>query len=719
MENTIQEEFIEMRDFLEERSHQLNERWRLINQHNLKDANGVIDYDELERLHIEENVNRPIQLITSAEGYEHDINELIENYKASNIARDEDFEFFRPIKESDKIPERVNVEQGLNFVPLKYHKTRPKTASQQITEEGFKPDKPLLDLINNYYPEYRRIIEEYRRPLGTTDSTFNDFNKPQKPSEPFTQERKDRILYHLKKKLNVKPYKPVYYESIAFCKMPLNTGTGYFDRYHYRTRARARLTRSGIYKDKPNSKGYFYTATYKQHQIIVHNIKHYRSPVIIKTNSDKIKRNKIVQDFILKRVTMLFTRNHISRLFRLKTRPVYNVDPIFLKLEASLTFPAMIQARPISSCIMYSLETIRGGCHYLDHTAKNYSSYFTIDWSSYDQTLPRVITDFYYQDFLESLIVINKGYTSTINYRQHIPQPADVLFKKAHNMLNFLHEWYNSMVYVTSDGYGYQRTCAGVPSGLFNTQYLDSVGNITLLIDALIEFGLTDTEIDDIKLFIMGDDNTGFTHMNIFELDKFVNFFGRYSKRRWNMDISLDKCKVTEDRSLIEVLGYSCNFGYAKRSIDKLVAQLCYPERGINIKYMSYRAIGIAYAAGGHSSTFHQFCERVYFIYYKDRVDITSDVRKKVVYHLPGIFRAVDNYAEFINFEKFPTIEEVRKEYSEWKGSLSYEPRWDSSYFTDPPYYDGDDYITIKDYKKIHNIEDLPVEFHDFTSLSN
>jgi hypothetical protein len=68
--------------------------------------------------------------------------------------------------------------------------------------------------------------------------------------------------------------------------------------------------------------------------------------------------------------------------------------------------------------------------------------------------------------------------------------------------------------------------------------------------------------------------------------------------------ITCNKSIITDDRSKIETLSYQC-FGKLKKDIEKLVAQLSYPEHGYIDKYMSMRAIGIAYASWGIDPVFH------------------------------------------------------------------------------------------------------------------
>ena len=135
------------------------------------------------------------------------------------------------------------------------------------------------------------------------------------------------------------------------------------------------------------------------------------------------------------------------------------------------------------------------------------------------------------------------------------------------------------MVFVIADGHAYARTFAGFPSGLLNTQYLDSYCNLFVLIDGCIEYGFTDEQIKSFKLFVSGDDNSAFTNLEIEELTAFVTWFEKYTFERYGMILSKDLCVITNQQSKIETLSYQCNFGKPKCPLGKLVAQLSFPKR--------------------------------------------------------------------------------------------------------------------------------------------
>lgn len=114
------------------------------------------------------------------------------------------------------------------------------------------------------------------------------------------------------------------------------------------------------------------------------------------------------------------------------------------------------------------------------------------------------------------------------------------------------------------------------------------------------------------------------------------------------MKINLDKSIVTDQRQYIQTLSYQCNFGRPKRPVDKLIAQLCFPEHGYADKFMSARAIGIAYASCGYDYTFYLFCKDVYNIFLPFAAPLTQDAIQKMQKYLPGIFKLQDEIPPYL-----------------------------------------------------------------------
>nr|BBU59850.1 RNA dependent RNA polymerase [Rosellinia necatrix partitivirus 21] len=712
--------FSSVRNYLQERQARIKYEWKIFQQaeQTNQDPSDLACLDsDLERLHY---FARDRLLETQkSQILEHEFNGLMHSMQLQNNMKKRPYQFSSS-EHFHGLPSNREPAPGIVNIPRAFHPGQIVSATEELPETGFELHPLIKYLLEHKYMHYQRTVDKYVRPLGTTDSTFADFNREQIPSAPIPKERKERIMKHVHKRLNTSPYLPLHFVDTQYAKLPLHTGTGYHNRHSFKTRAHAKYSHPEEYAHRATSKGYYLNAFLELARTLIHRIKESGLPfefIFNEEQSSEEQFNALASQlslFIDNHATMLFTRNHISeRDKNLKQRPVYAVDELFILIEIMLTFPLLVMARKPECCIMYGLETIRGAMNKIDSIAKEkgYTSFFTIDWSAFDQRLPRVITDLYYTEFLESLIVISHGYQPTREYPTYPDLTEEKMFTRMSNLLQFLHTWYNNMTFVTADGYAYRRTCAGVPSGLYNTQYLDSFGNLFLIIDALIEFGCTDEEIEEILLFIMGDDNSGFTYWSIERLDAFISFLEKYALQRYNMVLSKTKSVITVLRSQIEMLSYKCNSGRPTRSLEKLIAQLCYPERGPKDKYMSYRAIGIAYAAAGMDNDFHEFCLDVYSMFKPFAAPLTEENLPFVKAYLPGYLKAPDlpEVLALGTFIKFPTIDEVIDVYSRYAGPLDYAPKWNFAHFINAPNVVPPSTKTIRDYRIEHEIPCPPV----------
>jgi len=345
----------------------------------------------------------------------------------------------------------------------------------------------------------------------------------------------------------------------------------------------------------------------------------------------------------------------------------------------------------------------------MDARARAYTSFLCIDWSSFDQRMPWIIVDTFFTVFLPLLIVISHGYQPTVAYPTYPDLTPDKLFSRIFNIICFLRTWYFNCVFCTADGYAFVRRFAGIASGMLNTQYLDSYCNLFLMIHALIHFGCTDLEILDLVIFVMGDDNVVLSNWEPKRLHTFMLFFEQHALTRFGMVLSSSKSIFTTLRSKIEMLGYTCNNASPVRNIAKLVAQLCYPEHGPKDKYMSSRAIGMAYAAAGQDPTFHQFCHDVYNTFLPYAEPITDLNMPNIMKHLPGIFKMLDDPSEFVNPERFPSMTEVRARYTQWQGELDPHKKWNPAHFTTDPGDVPRDAITMADYMLEKDISFPPI----------
>lgn len=699
--------FNTVRNYFAERLERVTREWQLFQSTGQSQPDTLIEHQDsdLARIYRSLRYDFTHEEVRLQYEQEHNIIEALLNEKQEYSGFPSEFRL--PL-DLNHLPSNRVPPSGIIPLPWLYKSIQYVTTSSEIPESGFRIHPKILYLLNSCYPRYKYFVEKLCRPLGTTDATIKDFFKPQFPSKPVDPIRKERILSHIIKKLDITPCLPLHFIDTLFDRRPLSTGTGYHNRRDIKINAHAIFSHPKEYESKRTSKGYYINSFLESARTLVHRIKQFGVPfyqdINLPLNTDKLR------DFFLDYPAMLFTRNHISdRDGHLKQRPVYAVDDLFLTLESMVTFPFHVIARKYSCCIMYGLETFRGANAHIDRLARSYQSFFTIDWSGFDQRLPRVITDIYWSDFLERFLVIDHGYQPTYEYPSYPDLTPEKMFRRLKNILWFLQTWYNNMVYISADGYSYARTSAGVPSGLLNTQYLDSFGNLFIIIDALIEFECSDTDIDDILLLIMGDDNSGFTHWPINRLEMFISFLETYALTRYGMILSKTKSVITIFRNRIETLSYQCNFGMPTRPISKLVAQLCYPEHGPIPKYMSARAIGIAYAACGQDDTFHNFCRDIYYQFLEDAAPQDPQNISIILKHLPGQFKLADSYTEQVSLEEFPTIRQVRDKVSKWQGPLAYAPKWNYAHFMYDPDHLPFCYQTMSEFRSEYSIPQIPI----------
>lgn len=105
---------------------------------------------------------------------------------------------------------------------------------------------------------------------------------------------------------------------------------------------------------------------------------------------------------------------------------------------------------------------------------------------------------------------------------------------------------------------------------MLNTQYLDSYCNLFVIIHAMLDFGICPDEIRSIRFYIMGDDNSAFTHWPLTKTQRFVEHLSTFASTKHNMKLNLNKTVTTAERHNIQTRSYTCNFGNPTRPIDKL-----------------------------------------------------------------------------------------------------------------------------------------------------
>jgi hypothetical protein len=641
--------------------------------------------------------------------------------------RDEPFALYEPLTDND-LPEDRLPANGISHSGNRYHsipsatfnlddvqhpisndpdfiETPDARSNIQFTESldlsGSPPHPTIARLIHEWFPEYEPYLNEYCRPPSYGPQAFHDFNRPTPSPAPPTPERHEMIMTIVRSKFNIQPYRPLHFVDALAAETPLNTSASYFSKFNPNSRLFAKFSSPSRYKDKPTSKGYNFNVVMNEFRTEYHHIKYNGVPFPISSN-DPSTEHSLLQTWFNKHPAQLFIRTQISKRDPAETkkiRPVYSVDDRFLHIEKSLFTPALAQLRNPSCCVAHGLETFRGSMDFLNRIALAFLSYVSLDWSQYDQRLPFYVIIAFFLDFLPSFLIVSHGYMPTRAYpdtRQDIHKFARKIF----NVVIFLLVFYLSMRFLSFDGFAFIREHGGVPSGLLNTQFLDSFGNMYIIADCLLEFGFNQQECMEMLFCVLGDDNLIFMRHNIERVLQFIVFLDNYATSRHGMVLSILKSVITNLKTKITFLSYENSHGMPTRPIGKLVAQLAFPERPVPPKrewIHAARALGLAYASCGQDMCFHLLCKMVYEKFRPAEPVPSFHVMKtfkKWKYQLPHF----DIESVEYSFPDFPTLEMIRQNVSHYHGPFNQNDKWNFDHFEVPPSDNLTDYVTLKDY---------------------
>jgi hypothetical protein len=572
---------------------------------------------------------------------------------------------------------------------------------ESVPLSGTPAHPDIIKIIHDWFPHFESFLDLYCRPPSFGPQAFRDFNRPTPMPPPPTTERHEQIMSVIRAKFNIRPYRPLHFVDALAAETPLNTSASYFSKFDPRSRVLARYSAPVRYKDKPTTKGFSFNVTMNVFRTEFHHIKYDARP-FSPQEMDPHQQLTLLDTWFAKHPAQLFIRSQISLRAPSepkKIRPVYSVDDRFLHIEKTFVTPALAQLRNPDCCVAHGLETFRGAMSYLDIVALSFACFISLDWSQFDQRLPYYVIISFFLDYIPSLIIISHGYMPSRFYSETTSDHR-AFAQKMFNSLVFLLSWYLSMTFLSHDGFAFIREHGGVPSGLLNTQFLDSFGNMYIIVDCLLEFGFSVQECYQMLFCVMGDDNLIFLRQNFTRVASFMEWLPTYCEARHGMIVSILKSVYSALRTKITFLSYENNFGMPSRPIGKLVAQLAFPERDIPSKrewIHAARALGLAYANVGQDFDFHLLCKMVY-----DKFRPSGPVP---THHLDKIFKKwkfqlpeFDVESLEYTFPDFPTVSEIRQLVTHYHGFFSENDKWNYDVFDVPPSDNLQEYMTLKSY---------------------
>lgn len=368
-----------------------------------------------------------------------------------------------------------------------------------------------------------------------------------------------------------------------------------------------------------------------------------------------------------------------------KMRTIWGVSKPWIIADTMIywEYIAWIKLNPGITPMLWGFETFTGGWMRLNAVLFHQyvrRSFLTIDWKRFDKhayfsLIHRIM------QIVRTYLDFDNGYLPNVLYPDTSKDwTHDKAIKMERLFLWTLENIYNSAI-VIPDGRMFKRRFAGIPSGLFITQLLDSWYNFVIIATILSAMGF-DPKHCLIK--IQGDDSIVrlVTLIPPSSHDEFLLRMQELADYYFKSVLNIEKTEIANELNGREVLSYRHHNGIPFRDEITMLAQF-YHTKAKNPKpeITMAQAIGFAYAAFGNHSRVHQCLEEIY-LYYAKQGYTPSPAGLTLVFG-----DSPDNTQLPFTLERFPTIQEVRS-YSMHQTYTNYEQlekTWPTSYFLSAP----------------------------------
>jgi len=368
-----------------------------------------------------------------------------------------------------------------------------------------------------------------------------------------------------------------------------------------------------------------------------------------------------------------------------KMRTIWGASKPWILAETMIYWEYLtwIKMHPGLTPMLWGYETFTGGWFRLNaelYSSHLKSSFLTIDFSRFDkrayfQLIKRIM--FGIRTFLD----FHNGYVPNHSYPDTKTDWSPHKAQRLQNLWLWTLENLFDAPIVLPDGRMYIRRFAGIPSGLFITQPLDSWYDYTILATLLSAIGL-DPKQCIIK--VQGDDSI--IRLGILipphEHENFLLKLQELADYYFKAVISLLKSEVRNNLNGCEVLSYRNNNGLAYRDEIVMLAQLYHTKaRNPQPSITMAQAIGFAYAALGNNLRVHLLLESIYN-HYKEQGYSPNRAGLALVFG-----NSPDLILPHYELDHFPTVSEVQAFClaTSYRNDEQEAKHWPPSYFSYPP----------------------------------
>jgi len=367
----------------------------------------------------------------------------------------------------------------------------------------------------------------------------------------------------------------------------------------------------------------------------------------------RIKRNQITNVNTLYPLINIHVKPALTTPDEVKIRAVFGVSKLHVLPRAQFFWPLFryyLDNRD-QSPLLWGFETILGGMQllHLDMVIPRlyFSTFVEIDWSAFDL---RSLFSIIRQDIFpawRTYFDFSNGYIPTRFYRESQADSSHL-----ENLWNWTNEAALRMPHRMMDGAVYERLHRGIPSGLFETQFLDSFYNMLMILTILHAMGF---DISKVKIRVQGDDSLLMLRFFI-PADQHEGFRAKFqalATHYFDHVAKPEKTKISNTAQGVSVLGYTNNNGYPERDYLKLLAQLYHPRsQRPTLQLLKARVCGIQWASMYNDKRVTRVCFDLWNRLEKDGIQaLNLPLQRDVILHSQEGFH--------IPTDHFPTQLEV------------------------------------------------------------
>lgn len=479
--------------------------------------------------------------------------------------------------------------------------------SSHPSYQSYRHVNPVLKAMSKTLSqeELDTVVNGYRRSDFSTNALITDYLKGDVPKHKIIKDE------HYTKAIKVvtdlfKParrYRPVSYPDLRYYPWPLpvSAEAPYSSSEYWRKFVRIKY-KLGYIENERVSFHNLYNEIFKRNREKIHRIK------------DGIYTDRNGDDLMY--WNQAHARSHLVRSDDPdKIRMVFGVPKLLLFAECMFLWPLVNDLMNRNGPMLWGFETLKGGWYaiykWMSTTYPRDGTFLALDWSQFDKRAQFDVIDDIHK-IIESYIDFENGYIPTYYYPETITNPE---------RLKNLWRWMcNSIKYtpdILPDGRMFQRQHAGIASGFFQTQLLDSMYNALTLLTTLSRLGI---DIEEIKLKVQGDDSlisipnfiSPGSHQD------FLDIFASTAKLYFGSVLNTKKSKISLHLEGLPVLGFTNHFGVPFKDKLELLANLMYPERKSDENRLMARAVGIAYANCGYHDQIYRICKDIFY-YLKEK----------------------------------------------------------------------------------------------------